>query len=543
MTKKLNKIIVGLSVALIMMIGTTQSVKANQNSSTEQIQGTTITKEIEGELKKVKEERKLKWTQMDLNLDAKSAKISNKKSSEEVKDEIKKDPEEVTPEVKKADISVEKSSKLTKLKENTHSDVAEYGDTIKYTIKVTNKGNAAGTATVKDTVPEGTTLLSYDTETTNLGIEEYNQLASKEGLSKELEIEANSTKTIEFTVKVTGGAGTKISNNATYKTPEKEENAKDPTEYLIGKEIKITKNTENIKTTNSNVVLVMDVSGSMADNNRLKNAKEAAKKLIDGVDFTSGGQIGIITFSSGEKVNGSTNWNVDNAKSLKVSGSKEYATNLQEATSLKNSVESLKANGGTRIAAGLSKAKTMIEIMAAQDPKNANIVIVLSDGAYSVEKNPNGADGDVLINTGNETVSRVKTSANALKAGTAKPKVYTIAVLSSANETPGNTSIMTEIIPSSKSNYIKATDGYENLINAFKKIESSISGGATKTVVSKDGMVELDEVKSIDSIIIKVNGKNVSDIKTHLKEQSGKTFMDLSTFDTNAKIEVEYTAN
>ena len=102
---------------------------------------------------------------------------------------------------------------------------------------------------------------------------------------------------------------------------------------------------------------------------------------------------------------------------------------------------------------------------------------------------------------------------------------------------------MIEIIPSSKSNYIRATDGYENLIAAFKKIESSISGGATKTVISKDGMVELDEIKSIESVAIKVNGKIVSSPKSHLKEQSGKTFVDLTTFDANAKIEVEYTAN
>lgn len=529
MKKKLNKIIVGLSVALIMMIGITQAVKAKQNVSAEQNQGTTITNEIEEGLKKVKDERNLRWTQMDLKLDAKSAKISNKKS-----------PEEVITEIKKAEISVEKSSTLTKLQGNTHSDIAEYGDTIKYTIKVTNKGNATGTVTVKDTVPEGTTSLQYDAKTTNLTAEEHNQLASNEGLSKDLEVEADSVKTIEFTVKVTGVAGTKIANNATYKTSEKEDNAKDPNEYLIGKEIKITKNTESIKTTNSNIVLVIDVSGSMKDNNRLKNAKEAAKKLIDGVDFTSGGQIGVITFSSG--VSGFNKWEADNAKALKVSGSKEFATNTQDATNLKNSIETLNADGGTRIAAGLSKAKTLIESMAKQNSKNKNVVIVLSDGDYSVEKYGNGASGDVLIDTGNETVSRVTTNANELKNSTAKPSVYTIAVLA-ANETPGNTSIMTEIIPSSKSNYIKATDGYENLIDAFKKIESSISGGATKTVISKDGMVELDEIKSIDSVVIKVNGKIVSSPKSHLKEQSGKTFVDLTTFDANAKIEVEYTAN
>lgn len=527
MSKRLNKIIIGLSIALIIVIGATQSVKAS--SSTEQMQTTTVTKEIEGELKKVKEDRYLRWTQMDLKLDAKSSKISNKKS-----------PEEVITEIKKAEISVEKSSVLTKANGNTHSDFAEYGDKIRYTIRVTNKGNATGTVTVKDTVPEGTNLLPYDAKTTNLTAEEYNKLASKEGLEKALEVEADSSKTIEFTVKVSGLAGTKIINNATYKTLEKEDKAKDPNEYLIGKEIRVTKNTENIKTTNSNIVLVIDVSGSMANNNRLKNAKEAAKKLIDGVDFTSGGRVGVITFSSG--LSDYNKWEADNANALKVSGSKEFAINTQDATSLKNSIETLRADGGTRIAAGLSKAKTMIETMAKQNSKNKNVIIVLSDGAYSVDKYEDGTFGNELKNTGKETVSRVTTKANELKNSTAKPSVYTIAVLA-ANETSGNTSIMTEIIPSSKTNYIKATDGYKNLIAAFKKIESSISGGATKTVVSKDGMVELDEIKSIDSVVIKVNGKTVSTPKEHLKTQSGKTFVDLTTFDADAKIEIEYTAN
>lgn len=72
-------------------------------------------------------------------------------------------------------------------------------------------------------------------------------MASEEGLSKILEVEANATKTIEFTVKVTGVAGTKIVNNAIYNTTETEGNVEDPNEYLIGKEIKITNTFFKIK--------------------------------------------------------------------------------------------------------------------------------------------------------------------------------------------------------------------------------------------------------------------------------------------------------
>ncbi len=97
-------------------------------------------------------------------------------------------------------------------------------------------------------------------------------------MAKVLEISAGNSKTVEFTVKVTGKPGAKIANSATYKTPENEDKTvKDPKEYQIEKQVKLTINSEKIKTTNSNIVLVIDISGSMKKNGRLTNAKTAAK--------------------------------------------------------------------------------------------------------------------------------------------------------------------------------------------------------------------------------------------------------------------------
>ena len=120
----------------------------------------------------------------------------------------------------KVEFTVTKTSKITKATGNTHKEVAEYGDTIKYVITVTNIGNATGTTVVKDKVPENTTLL---TTGTNLTSAELNELKSNNGLAKTLEISAGNSKTVEFTVKVTGKSGKKIANSATYKTPENEE--------------------------------------------------------------------------------------------------------------------------------------------------------------------------------------------------------------------------------------------------------------------------------------------------------------------------------
>ena len=303
------------------------------------------------------------------------------------------------------------------------------------------------------------------------------------------------------------------------------------------KEVKVTKNSEVITTTNSNIVLVMDVSGSM-EGKRLSNSKAAAKKLIDGVDFTSGGQIGIVTFSS-------WNNNYDNANYLSVSR-KNYVTNHNDAKKLKERVDGLYAYGGTRIADGLVKAKSLIEEMAEAKPDNKNIVIVLSDGVFNkTDDSYYGGCGqsDCLYNTGHETLSRVTEKANALKGSSAKPTIYSIAIVNNASENPGNTDIMTKIIPSVESNYIKTTDGYDSIIDAFKEIEKDVSGDGGKYILSANGMIELTDIKSKDTVKIKVNNVEITDVSKHLKTITGKTYVDLSTFAPDAKIEIEYTTN
>ena len=100
---------------------------------------------------------------------------------------------------------------------------------------------------------------------------------------------------------------------------------------------------------------------------------------------------------------------------------------------------------------------------------------------------------------------------------------------------------MTEIIPSSTKNYIKATDGYDSIIGAFKKVESEITGETSKQVLSSNGKVELENIKSGSEIIIKVNGSPITDINSHIIISAGKTYVDLTSFAADAKIEIEYT--
>lgn len=53
---------------------------------------------------------------------------------------------------------------------------------------------------------------------------------------------------------------------------------------------------------------------------------------------------------------------------------------------MKKDINKLEADGGTRIAAGIKKANTEINRLA-QGNNNKNIVIVLSDGDFTIENN------------------------------------------------------------------------------------------------------------------------------------------------------------
>ena len=72
MSKKLNKIMLGLIVTLFLTVGTSDANQINtdntSNQSVEQIQESTITRVVEGDLKKVSEEKILKWEAMNFNL-------------------------------------------------------------------------------------------------------------------------------------------------------------------------------------------------------------------------------------------------------------------------------------------------------------------------------------------------------------------------------------------------------------------------------------------------------------------------------------------
>ena len=483
--------------------------------------------------------------------DMEKGKVQNVATVETTSTEKKQDEVEVPTIEWKSDISVKKESKLVKKADvNTISGKAEYGDTIKYTITATNKGRKQGTIDITDKVPEGTTLKETNNDT-NLTTEELRKLATTDGLTKTLTVAGNDgkndgTESIYFEVLVTAKPGEKIQNIAS---------ASDGTEpeepgYNVEKKVSVKKNTRIPKIKNSNVVIVLDVSGSMnykPDGNeayrheetRLYAAQQACNNLIDSMfkDDSTGCQVSVVTFSSGKE------WvpgypyggDVDNAT---LQGT---ATNSSEATTLKNTINDITANGGTRIAAGINEANTEINRLAEKNKNNQNIVIVLSDGDFKVNK----GNGEIYKSAG-ETESRVKTASRDLKTSKCAPTVYAVAFASS------ETGLMKNTIASDANKTFKTASDYTALLGIFTEIGSEIGGGEKVEVESNGGLIELPGLDKNEDITIKLNGDTTGTTgrfgddffkdKIIKLEADGKYYLNTKAegFDASDKIEIEY---
>ncbi|MCY9722396.1 vWA domain-containing protein, partial [Paenibacillus apiarius] len=122
--------------------------------------------------------------------------------------------------------------------------------------------------------------------------------------------------------------------------------------------ITLTAEGKNLKTGGSDVVLVIDKSGSMNDKQRMAKAIDAANRFVDNLlvkDSTT--RIAVVTF---------------NKNYQEVSGFK----GIEQKDALKQAIQGIRADGGTNIQAGLLRARTLLESSNAQN----KVVVLLSDG-------------------------------------------------------------------------------------------------------------------------------------------------------------------
>lgn len=132
--------------------------------------------------------------------------------------------------------------------------------------------------------------------------------------------------------------------------------------------------TQNVRP-NADVVLVVDCSGSMKDNNRMSTAKKAGKKFADGIlTGNSDNKMAVIGFSSEE-----TEY-IGNYPYYVIYPAIRYETGLtDQPNTIKTKIDEMRADGGTDYTAALTKAKQLLD--GRQDKTRPGYVVFISDGA------------------------------------------------------------------------------------------------------------------------------------------------------------------
>ena len=92
-------------------------------------------------------------------------------------------------------------------KKEVNTSEAKVGDTLTYTIKLTNNGNADGTVTVTDEIPAGTTLV--EKSITNNGVESNGTITWTD-----VEVKAGDTVEVSFKVTINSDTKTSVTNKA-----------------------------------------------------------------------------------------------------------------------------------------------------------------------------------------------------------------------------------------------------------------------------------------------------------------------------------------
>ena len=322
------------------------------------------------------------------------------------------------------------------------------------------------------------------------------------------------------------GANVKYSKTATPVPGEKDT-------YKIT--LKIESETSSTAPGASAVVLVIDNSGSMDDYNRLKNAKDVAKEFVD--NYGNSGEERYIAlvgfarravaydFGKGWTYNWDEHkWELDTAYWLDASDSSNRAK-------IKNSIDRMRANGGTNLQDGLLTADDLLKEGTAKGiAKDNKFAIALTDGQPTYYTN----DKDKVVGEGSscdqETYNATKKAATKLKADL--HYLYTVCYgaqderIQCSGETVS--AFLQNHIASSGMAY-EASDGYESLKKAFEKIYKSIEQGLSSGFTVTDPMgafIQLDK-SSIKDATAKVNGNTITWTPTtgEVSEENGvKTY-------------------
>ena len=431
-----------------------------------------------------------------------------------------------------ADIAVNVTSNITRNGTAVAGSIVEYGDKINYTITIKNNDTVDGSVNLKN-------IINGNLDTTDLP-EEYKALLTNEGYT--VNVTANNTVTIEFSLTVKANVNETVRVDLTYSVDGNGTNTIEGTEYNTEKTITIIEKTETVNGTN--IVIVIDRSASM-DGNRIEKAKEATNSFIDKVftknSNTHGSTVTVVTFGTNAKwVGGLLFGGYEHTPYANQIGI--TATDYNTAQNLKNAVNNIKnqttnpGGSGTPYFKGLEKAYGILydETTGLSTNGNQNAVIFLSDGA------PDDTDN----------VTSRKNIINNLK--DKNTIMYTIG-FGVTKDSDAHKVLKNVAYDNADNTYLAKDDGTNDLVNVFSAISSKIAD-KNKSKQTTKGVAEIGQTVVADAthqIIVKVNGTETYKFNS-LEEAlaSGVITSNTTGYKVNAtkfqagdKIEVSYYAS
>ena len=272
--------------------------------------------------------------------------------------------------------------------------------------------------------------------------------------------------------------------------------------------LKIESETSSTAPGASAVVLVIDNSGSMGEGSqRLKNAKEVAKKFVD--NYGNSGEERYIAlvgfakravaydFGKGLTFNWDKfKWEYDTVYWLDASDPSNRAT-------IKNSIDKMRAEGGTNLQDGLLTADDLLDEGTAKGiAKDNKFAIALTDGQPTYYTNENDRVKGDGSSCDQATYNATMDAAKKLKADL--HYLYTVCygaqneIIQCSGETVSN--FLKDNIASSGMAY-EASDGSKSLKEAFEKIYESIKKGLDSGFTVTDPMgkyIQLQETSLAD---------------------------------------------
>ena len=312
---------------------------------------------------------------------------------------------------------------------------AKVGDTLTYTIILTNSGNADGTVTVTDEIPTGTTLVA-DSITANGSYNEENKTITW----TDVKVEAGKTAEVSFKVTINNDTKTSVTNKAV---------------------IDGNKPTEEVETRIANITGAKSVDKSTA-------------KVGDTLTYT-------ITLTNSGNADGKVTVTDEIPTGTRIKDENTTGYNKETNTMTWSNVE-VKANGGT--------ATLTLEVVVKDDTTDTVKNVAKIDNKEIPEK----PETKVANITGTKTVDKTE-------AKVGDTLTYTITLTNNGNA--DGTVTVTDEIPTGTRIKDENTTGYNKATNTMTWSDVEVKAGKsvelTLEVVVEGGVSEITNTAKIDN--------------------------------------------